>query len=342
MRYYRIEISDPSSGRVVVPPGFDGLLDGATYTSFANGKNLANAWDVELDVPVIGQATPQGFALCRVWGISLQEIGQANDLVGKNISIFGGMQKGYPLANPRQSGLLVKGYVFQAFGNWVGTDQTLDLVIYPGSATGSSAGGAGTVAAPKNLVLNWKAGTTLAAALASTLKTAFPNYKQTINLNSGIVRSNDEVGFYPTLEQLSQYVMQTSLDVIKTKGYQGASIVLNGDTVLVSDGSSGQPAAKKIAFTDLIGQPTWIEAPNISIKAVMRADLSVWDPIELPPTVTTNTAQGNSSLVNQRASFQGGFRIVSLRHVGRFRQPSADAWVTVAEAAPNVVTGVGG
>lgn len=342
MRYYRIEISDPASGRVIAPPGFEGILDGATYTSYANGRNLPNAWDVELDVPVIGQATPQGSALCRVWGVSLQEIGQANDLNGKNISIFGGMQKGYPLANPRQAGLLVKGYVFQAFGNWVGTDQTLDLVINPGPATGTTPGGAGTLQAPKNIVLNWKAGTTLAAALATTLKTAFPTYKQKINLSANVVRQNDEVGFFPTLEQLSQYVMQTSLDVVKTKGYQGATVVLIGDSVVVTDGSAGQPASKKIAFTDLIGQPTWIEAPNISIKTVMRADLNVWDPIELPPTVTTNSQQGNSSLVNQRASFQGGFRIVSLRHVGRFRQPSADAWVSVAEAAPNVVTGTGG
>lgn len=342
MRYYRIEISDPATKRVISPPGFAGLLDGASYTSFVNGKNLPNAWDVELDIPVIGQATPQGGALCRIWGVSLQEIGQANNLNGKNISIFGGMQKGYPLANPRQAGLLVRGYIFQAFGQWIGVDQYLDLVIYPGSATGSAPGGTGTVEAPKNLVLNWKAGTTLNDAIATTLKTGFPDYKQTINLSASIVRQNDEVGFFPTLEQLGKYVLQTSLDVVKTKGYQGATVVLSGDTILVTDGSSGQGAAKKIAFTDLIGQPTWIEAPNISIKTVMRADLNVWDQIELPPTITTNSQQGNSSLVNQRAAFQGGFRIVSLRHVGRFRQPTADAWVSVAEATPNVVTGVGG
>lgn len=337
MRYYRIVIADPASGKVVTPPGFEGLLGGATYTSYVNGQSLPGAWNVELDIPVIGQATPQGFALARIHGVSLQEIGQANDLNGKNVSVFGGMQKGLPLANPAQSGLLVKGYIFQAFGNWIGTDQTLDLVIAPGSATTTTAGGVGTLEKPKNIVLNWKAGTPLATALDVALQTAFPGFKRKININAGIVRPNDEVGFFPTLEQLSQYVLATSLDVIKTTGYAGVTITLASDTVTAADGSGGLPAARAISFVDLIGQPTWIEAPNISVKTVMRADLSVWDPITLPKTVITNTAQANSSLVNQRASFQGGFRIVSLRHVGNFRQPSADSWVSVIEAAPNTV-----
>lgn len=336
MRYYRIVITDPTSGNVITPPGFDGLLGGATYTSFVNGVTLPGAWNVELDIPVIGAATPQGSALARVWGISQTEIGQANNLIGKNVSIFGGMQKGLPLANPAQSGLLVQGFVFQAFGNAIGTDRTLDLVINPGTASSSIPGGFGTLAQPKNIVLNWKAGTTLGDALKQTLSTAFPGFIATININAGIVRANDEVGYFPTLEQLAQYALQTSKDVIKTTDYAGVTIVPGQNSFAITDGSQAsikQPTA--IAFQDLIGQPTWIQAPNISIKTVMRADLSVWDPITLPPTQITNTSQAASSQVNQQSSFQGGFTIVSARHVGNFRQPSADAWVSVYEAAPS-------
>ena len=114
-----------------------------------------------------------------------------------------------------------------------------------------------------------------------------------------------------------------------------------GNGISVFDGSQAAPARqpKQLAFQDLIGQPTWIESPNISIKTVMRADLSVGKQIKLPPSLITNTAAANSSLINQKATFQGGFRIVSLRHVGNYRQPSADAWVTVVEAAPNQVIG---
>jgi hypothetical protein len=176
---------------------------------------------------------------------------------------------------------------------------------------------------------------TLADALTSCLSTGFPGSQNTISLNSGLVRPNDEVGFFPTLEQLAQFCRQTSFDIIKTSGYAGVSIVPVQNGFSIFDGSSAAPGTVAISFQDLIGQPTWIEAPNISAKAVMRADLQVGTPITLPPTQITNTAAAATSIVNQNATFQGGFDIISLRHVGRYRQPSADSWCTVIEAAPS-------
>lgn len=330
-------VSDPASGNVITPPGFDGLLGGATYTSFVNGKSLPEAWNVVLDIPVIDVGTSQGFSLLEVSGISIQEIQQANDLIGKNIEIYGGMQKGLPLANPAQAGLLVKGVVYQCYGNWIGTDMTLNFVISPGAAMGDNTGGIGTLAKPKNLTLNWPSGRPLADALKSALQTGFPGYTVNVNISANIVRPNAQPGFYPTLGQLAQFCRETSLSIIKTPGYGGIRIVPNGTTIDVTDA----PASKvtQIAFEDLIGQPTWIESPNISIKTVMRSDLGVQSSIMLPPTLITNTAAAMSSLVNQRASFQGGFYVISARHVGNFRQPSADAWVTVLEASPNKIVG---
>ena len=159
-----------------------------------------------------------------------------------------------------------------------------------------------------------------------------------VDIDASIVRPNHEPGFFPTLEQFAQYCRQTSLNIVKTKGYAGVSIVQIGTTINVFDGSAATSGtAKQINFTDLIGQPTWIKSPNISIKTVMRADLAVGSQIKLPQTVVTNSAQANSSLVNQKTSFQGEFKIISLRHVGNFRQSLGDSWVTVIEAAPNQV-----
>jgi len=322
---------------VIAPPGFStGLLGGATYTSFVNGQTLPAAWNVELDVPVIDAATPQGFALARVWGVSLAEIQQSNDLTGKNIAIYGGMQKGLPLANPAQAGLLVSGNIFQCFGNWVNTDMTLDFVIAPGPAVGSNSGGVGTLAKPRNFTLNWQGGQPLGPALQQCLQTAFPGYTVNVNVSANIVTPSGDTpsGYYSTLEQLAQVVRGMSRSLVKTANYAGVSIVVSGTTISVFDGTqtSGNPVA--ISFQDLIGQPTWIESPNIQFKAVMRADLSVGQKITLPQTLITNTAQATSSLVNQKATFQGGFSVVSLRHVGNYRQPLADAWVTVIEGAP--------
>ena len=346
MRYYRLVITNPQSGEVIVPQGFSGLLGGASYTSFVNGQSLPGAWNVELDIPIIGSATPQGLGLVRVWGISRAEIGQANQLgakasgqPGMNISISGGMQKGLPLANPAQAGVLFQGSIVQAFGNWIGVDQTLDLVVMPGTSAGSQVGGIGTLASPKNIVLNWLAGTTLASALKTCLQTAFPNQTVSVNINAGIVRPNDEVGFFPTLEQLSQYALKTSRDIIKTPGYAGVTILppAQNNQITVFDGSStsSAPNVKNINFQDIIGQPTWLRGSVVNLKTVMRADLAPGDRIRLPQTVVTTSSSAPSSLVNQSLVFQGDFSVTSGRHVGNFRQPSADSWVSVFDLAPN-------
>lgn len=347
MRYYKIAITDPDSGAIIQPPGFAGVLPGdASYTSYINGQTIGAAWDIELDIPVIDAATSQGFSLLRIWGVSLAEISQANDLgpnpatgrPGKNIAIYGGMQKGLPLANPAQSGLLVSGNIFQCFGNWIGTDQTLDFVIAPGQASSGKAG-PGTVGTPRNFTLNWQGGQPLGPALKSALQVAFPGYTVNVNVSDMIVRPDGDTpsGFYSSLEQLAQATRAMSRSIIKTAGYAGIVITVNGTTVTASDGTGAADPTIQIAYQDLIGQPTWIESPNIQLKTVMRADLSVLRKIMLPPTLITNTAAANSGLVNQRANFQGGFSVVSLRHVGRYRTPRADGWVTVIEATPQTV-----
>jgi hypothetical protein len=344
MRYYRIVVTDPASGNVITPPGFSSaILGGATYTSFVNGKTLPAAWNVELDIPVIDAATSQGYSGARVWGVSVAEVAQANDLTGKNIAIYGGMQKGLPLANPAQAGLLVSGNIFQCFGNWQGPIQTLDFVISPGPAMGSNPPGVGSLAKPRNLTLNWQGGQPLGDALKAALQAGFPGFTVNVAISNDIVRpaGDTPAGRYSTLEQISQVARSISLAAIKTPGYSGISIVPVGTTIEVFDGTqnSNSSPTVDIAFQDLIGQLTWIESPNISFKTVMRGDLSVGRKLTLPKTVITNTAQANSSLINQKATFQGGFRVISMRHVGDFRAPSAEAWVTVFEGAPNKVVG---
>jgi hypothetical protein len=315
VRYYSIVISD-SKGKEV-----------RKYTSFVNNQTLAGALNIELDIPVIPFATPAGAAFVRVWGISLQEISQASDLFGMQVQVYGGMQKGLPLANPKQSGLLVQGYIFQAFGNWVGTDQTLDLIIQ---------GDVGSAAKPKNIVLNWAKNTPLSGALKTALSTAFPDYKQDIRISDKLVLPNDEVGYYQTVAQLAQYVEDVSKTIIKDANYQGVSVLLREKTFSVFDAPTDKDPLK-IQFQDLIGQPTWIESPLIQLKCVMRADLSVGDPIQLPQALVTTTPQAQSQFRN-RPSFQGSFQIANLRHVGNFRQPDAASWVTNIDAFPLVTS----
>lgn len=314
MRYYDITLSRPNGGAMV-----------RRWTSHVNGTNLAGALNVEMDIPVAPYATPMGAALVRIWGISLQDIAQASDLNNLTAQVRGGFQKGLPLANPAQAGLLVQGQVFQAFGNWIGTEMTLDLILTPGT---------GTPAAPKNIVLNWKAGTPLGAALETTLATALPDLKRQINISPNLVRSTDEPSYYQSLTELAQYLKEVSRATVNSQGYRGVEVSIAGDTIVVSDGSvasTSQPIA--ISFQDLIGQPTWIESPSIQLKCAMRADLTVGRQVTLPNTAVTNTAQA-LSLFRNKSVFQGKFQVQSIRHVGNLRQPDAASWVSVIDAFP--------
>jgi hypothetical protein len=213
-------------------------------------------------------------------------------------------------------------------------------VMAPGPVAASAPGGVGTLAKSRHLVLNWQGGQPLGPALKQCLQTGFPGFMvPDPQISANIIRPQGDTpsGFYDTLEQLSQVVKRVSKSIVQTPGYAGVRISLSGTTINVFDGTQQggmSPKVTEIAFEDLIGQPTWIESPAIQIKTVMRADLDLRSQIKLPPTLVVNTQQANSQILNQRANFQGTFNIVSVRHVGNFRQPTADAWMSVIEAIP--------
>lgn len=317
MRYYKIVITDPTTGAVR-----------RTWTSLQdNGNFNPGALNVELDIPVTAYAVPMGAAYVRIWGISLQDIGRAANFNGANIAVYGGMSKGLPLANPNQAGLLVKGSIQQAFGNWVNTDMTLDLILQPSM---------GDPVAPKNIVLNWTAGQPLATALASTLATAFPGMQLQISISPSLVLSHDVPGYYQSLTQFAEYVQQVTKDILGG-AYPGVSIGVQDNTIYAYDGTQPvggtSPANPKIiSFVDLIGQPTWIDLLTIQAKCVMRADIAVGDYVKMPPSLATTSPQSFSQY-RQSSVFQGVFMANLIRHVGNFRQPDANSWVTVINAA---------
>lgn len=316
MRYYDIRITEPDSGKLI-----------QQYTSHPNGKFDPNALMVEMDIPVASFHTPMnGASFVRIWGIPLQQISQANDLFQKSIEIYGGMKKGLPLANPSQSGLLVKGTIYPAFGNWIGVDMTLDLTII---------GSTGSPDDPKNIVLEWRAGIPLSQAISTTLSTAFPSLKQSIQISPNLVLPNDEVGFYHSMQEFTEIIHGLSKMIIGGD-YPGVSITLINNTIYVQDGTQ-PPKAKKIAFDDLIGQPTWVQSQTIQVSCVMRADLSIDDVVTLPNVpagfgITQNA--GTAPQYRNSSAFQGSFRINGVRHVGNSRQPTALSWLTVLTLSP--------
>jgi hypothetical protein len=309
MRYYNLIITDPNTGAVL-----------RQWTSFVNGVTIPGALNIELDVPTYTLAQPMGSAYVKIWGISIEDILQASDLNDMNIQLFAGMQAGLPLANPTQAGLILEGTIQQCFGNWQAEVQTLDIVALVSS---------GSATAPKNIVNIWPAGQPLATSIQNTLAVAFPDYTATINISPNLVLAHDEPAYFQTLSQFAQFIKQASQRIIGGT-YNGVDIVIRNKEFLVYDGTTPtSPIA--LNFTDMIGQPTWIGPATVQTRLVLRADLQVSDYIQMPQGQQTLTAQ---SLARYRTNptFQGVFQAIRVRHIGNFRQPDANSWVTVVDA----------
>jgi hypothetical protein len=314
VRYYTIKIFEPEAAPNATPI--------KVYSSKIGNRLVPNALDIEMDVPVTFFAEPMGGAYVRVWGVDIETLVQASNFNGKSIEVYGGMEKGLPLANPRQNGLLAAGTIQQAFGNWIGTDMTLDLVFTAGNVQ------SGEVI---NATINWRAGTLLSEAIDVTLRTAFPTYQREINISPNLKFQSDQPGFYGTMLQFAKYVNEASLGILRTRDYRGVHILLKGKKFIVTDGTT-RTTVREIKYTDLVGQITWLSSAKVSITTVMRADLQSGDFVRLPPGLTITTPQSFSQ-ARVREAFKGVFQLTAGRHTGRFRMNSATSWVSVFEAA---------
>jgi hypothetical protein len=313
LRYYRIEIGSGATQQV--------------YTSLVGGQNDPGALDVELDIFAVNYATAAGGGLdvrsfARIYGVPLKTIAQANDLNNKPVAIFGGMSKGLPLATAAQSqqGLLARGMIYPALGNWIDVEQTLDLVLAPPSGSIDAVNIAGT----------WANGTTLASAAQSVLTAAFPGATVNINISANLVLNYDVPFVYASLQQFAQFLRTVSIKIMGASGYLGVNVVQQGNTISVYDGTAAPSSTKAIKFQDLIGQPTWLGFA-INFKTVMRGDISVGDMISMPPALTVATP-AVAVLPQNSVSFAGNYMVSAVRHCGRFRQPDAASWCTIVDA----------
>lgn len=338
MRFYDIDLSDVTTGKQVLPSS----LGGNRLTSLLrDGSKNPAALNIEFDIPVVnytpGAENKEGYL--RIWGLGLADLTSAFNLtptVGTgvtpsyasvNVKISAGMSAGLPLANPKQQGLIMSGSILQAWGNWLGTDQTLDMRFAPA---------AGSASDPLNFPFTWGAGTQLSTAIGQTLAVAMPRFKQVIAIKQNIVLPNDEVGVYQSLTQFTDYINGISKFVVGGD-YLGVNIASDGSTVYAWDGTVpvGNVGPKQIAFQDMVGQPMWEGPLTISVKLVLRGDLNMGDVIKMPESLTTQTQQSYLNF-RDKSSFTGFYEIVGIQHFGNFRQPDAASWNTTITAVNKV------
>lgn len=318
MRYYTINITNPTTGAIV-----------KQWSSIVNGYTDPGAHQIEFEIFAAPFSQPVGdlASTLKIRGPALQDL-YSSSFLGMNLDLYAGMSKGLPLANPTQQGALIKdGTIWQSYGNWIGTDMTLDFVVL---ALGNSN------AKPANLVFDWTAGTPLSYAISASLTTAYPNLKQSITISPNIVLAHDEKGVYETLSQFARYLEGITVGLFGTN-YIGVQIVLQQDRFVVYD-NSGQSNPIQIAFTDLVGQPTWVSSNIVQITTVMRGDIQAGNYVQLPQGILGQpgfviTVPQSQSQARSQSGFQGPLYVQQIRHIGSFRDPAGTSWVSVFNCA---------
>jgi len=352
LRYYRIEIRDDRNQIVKdnnnLPLQFTTLQQSSLTNAYRGQTTNPNALNVELDLQLGPQSQPTSNSFVRIWGVPLYLLNSAHQLAGNpnkkffyHCRVYGGMWSGLPLSNPKQSGILTNGRIVQSFGNWQGTNQTLDLYLSPSLTTYNL---------PKNFTFSVKKGKKLSIAIRVALANVFPNTKIEIDISDNLIATQNLNHEVPNAGDFSSWINQLSKDIIKDDDYSGVEIKFypsenKEGLISVTDNFTYFPEVKQINFNDLIGQPTWVAFRLISLKLVMRADLKVNDIILLPNQLDNLTVIANpkafgyqgingAESIRKNTIFNNTFRITSLRHVGNYRQPDENSWCTIIEASP--------
>lgn len=317
MRYYEIQISpSDQSVNAFTPVTFSTLTPQRTD----NGSALG----IELDIFQYPFHQPTQNGYIKIRGIDFRNLKESANYNFAKIKIAIGMTKGLPYANPRQAGLIIDGTVLQSFGNWQGTEVSLDLVVGPANYNPN---------VDVNLAFEWLKGQTLQSAIEQSLSVIYPNVPINGTLDSALVYTEDQWGTYQNLLQFSKQMNIYSKQIIQDQDYIGAFIVSTASGFLLFDGTNPAIETKNIDFTDLVGMPTWLDIATISIKTIMRSDLDVGDRIRLPDQVPVLNIVNNYSQNRNKVPFSKSFfEITQLRHVGSSRQTDGNSWCTVITA----------
>lgn len=328
MRYYRIVLTN-KDGKT--PTDSAGNAIGPFDTTDSPGSGL----QVEFDALITGYDVVSSGTLIVIYGLPITTISQSVKLSGCQIEVYAGFTDGLPLANPDQQGLIISGQVYNHYANWIGTHQSLNLIVNP-SPVLNDAGQA------RSISLDGKKGEKLSDVLKRGLVEAYPEFEIEISISDLLVLAEDGVGIYNRLGQLATAIRSQSFSIINTDEYTGVQMVMQNRAIRVFDSTSStsEDGGIPILPQELIGQPTWIGPVSVSFKCPMRADLRCGDVIKLPQDIISGpgsllsvNTERSYSMLRDTVNFTGQFLITSVRHVGDYLNPdSNNAWVTIYEA----------
>ncbi|ELS8133766.1 hypothetical protein QPC85_001239 [Escherichia coli] len=327
MRYYRLEIINPKTGKP--PVDSNGKPIGPFDTSETPGCGL----HVEFDFEVTGLDVVCSGTMLTIYGLPIDMLKQSVSLQGCLVRMKAGFVQGLPLANKDQQGEVIYGEIYLAYSNWIGTNQTLNLVINP-SIRKTDDG------KPFSIEGQGEAGERVGDVLFRALQKAYPNKLIDCTVSDNLVLPEPWMGKYTEIGSLAMVVKNASIAMMRNERYSGITISILSDRIRIYDNASakwGEP--KTIHAHELVGQPTWIAPFTVSFKCPMRGDIRCGDVVKLPEGLYSGAASivmanttAPSVIAKNSTTFTGKFLVKSVRHIGSYLTADGDAWVTVFEA----------
>lgn len=320
MRYYSITITSSEGENI-------------TWTSHPGGVYSSSALNVIFDIPVVSFVSPTGSAVITIEGVPITDLRHYNNFTNYSIEVYAGMKEGLPLsANQPPPALIFKGTVVHGFGNWVGTQMSLNLFISASKFDYSN---------PGNFTLIWSKGQTLQDTLTQCFNVAYgENFPKVFNINQNIVLNHDEYGIYFSLSQLAQAINDMTRGLFFGPDYPGIHITIQNGVIIVWDDSQTTPTVE-LKYTDLIGQPAWVGSDTLYVMTVLKSNITVGNKIKLPKGIpniagfVTTVPSFQNSYQNYDLTFQGDFTVIEVRHVGNFRSDSGEEWASVIKCIGN-------
>lgn len=334
MRYYRIELTD-KGGEPIRDANGHKIFPLYTIPEKSGENPISSPLQVMFDINTFGLDNAAQGSIVTIYGLPLSMLRQAVNLQGSVITIYAGFSKGLPLANPDQKGIILKGWVWNAYGNWQDINQTLNLEVKPLHYQDDKGN-------PLNIDMDGKKGEKLSDVIMRTLKRTYPKEKITVNIHQNLVLQEDWPAPFRSLGQMALALRNITVGMKGGLRYSGVRVVAQKGQINVFD-SSTEPEPIGFYAQDIIGQPTWVggeKFPTISVKTPMRSDINVGNRVTLPMNVISGPlsilsvgSQMAKISETDRLNFSGTYIVQSMRHVGDFYNPSGDAWVTILEMA---------
>ncbi len=346
MRFYDLQTKTitPKNGSLSTPSGMLPTISSndhgvvRQWTSFPKGSYDAGALDIVFDLQIAPGNTPTGGTVISIHGVNIEDLYQTQNFHGAELSLYAGMLGGLPLSQDQpKPGLLINGTVFGAFGNWQGTEQTLDLLIVPSTYTPDN---------PGNIVFSWQPGQSFSNAITQALNIAYPESKVSVFVNPALSTDQYIGAFHATAQGLAHTIKSHTRHALGPN-YPGVSIYFNGSQITVTDYSTSTAPTIALKFNDLVGQPTWLEPPTLTINTILRADIQPGNYITLPvgesqspwnyqpgPGAVLTMPTTSGAVFANKLNFSGTFVVTAIRAVGHFRGTDDDAWLTVIQAIP--------